>query len=38
MRKSINGLVAIVEQSFKLEPFGEAVFVFCNRNRDRINT
>lgn len=36
MRKSINGLSAIVEGSFKLNLFAEAIFVFCNRNRDRI--
>jgi transposase len=36
MRKQINGLMAIVEQSFKLDPFSGAVFVFCNRNRDRL--
>lgn len=36
MRKQINGLTAIVEGSFQLDPFAEAVFVFCNRNRDRI--
>lgn len=36
MRKSINGLVGIVEGSFKLNPFDEALFVFCNRNRDRV--
>jgi len=36
MRKQINGLAAIVESSIKLDPFGEAVFVFCNRSRDRI--
>ena len=36
MRKSINGLAAIVEGSFKLSPVGDAVFVFCNRHRDRI--
>jgi len=36
MRKSINGLCAIVESVFKLNPFDEALFVFCNRNRDRI--
>lgn len=36
MRKSINGLAAIVEGSFHLNPFDEAIFVFCNRNRDRI--
>jgi transposase len=36
MRKSINGLSAIVEGSFGLDPFGKALFVFCNRNRDRV--
>ena len=36
MRKSINGLSAIVEASFKLDPYDGALFVFCNRSRDRI--
>lgn len=36
MRKSINGLVAIVDGSFNLNPFDEALFVFCNGNHDRI--
>jgi transposase len=36
MRKSINGLTAIVEGSFKLDPFDASLFVFCNRKRDRI--
>jgi len=36
MRKSINGLSAIVEGSFKLDPFDGALFVFCNRMRDRV--
>ena len=36
MRKSINGLAAMVESSFKLNPFDGAIFVFCNRSRDRI--
>ena len=36
MRKSINGLAAIVEGGFKLDPFSGALFVFCNRSRDRI--
>jgi len=36
MRKSINGLSAIVECSFELDPFDGALFVFCNRNRDRV--
>lgn len=36
MRKSIDGLMGIVRNSFELDPFGEAIFVFCNRKRDRI--
>ena len=36
MRKSINGLAAIVESSFRLDPFTGALFVFCNRSRDRL--
>jgi len=36
MRKSINGLATIVEASFKLDPFAEAIYVFCNRKRDRV--
>ena len=36
MRKSINGLSLIVESCFRLDPFSGALFVFCNRNRDRI--
>jgi len=36
MRKSINGLAAIVEGNFKLNVFDDALFVFCNRNRDRM--
>lgn len=36
MRKSINGLMILVQQSFSLDPFANALFVFCNRNRDRL--
>jgi transposase len=36
MRKEINGLAVSVELSFKLDPFAEALFVFCNRRRDRL--
>jgi len=36
MRKSINGLSVIVEYCLKLNPYDGALFVFCNRNRDRI--
>ena len=36
MRKSINGLSAIVSNSFQLEPCNEALFVFCNKSRNRL--
>jgi len=36
MRKSINGLAELVKSSFNLNPFDKALFVFCNRNRDRV--
>lgn len=36
MRKSINGLMTLIQGSFALDPFSEALFVFCNRKRDRI--
>lgn len=36
MRKSIDGLAAMVIHSFELDPFSPALFVFCNRSRDRL--
>lgn len=36
MRKSINGLMSLVQESFSLDPFADALFVFCNRNRNRL--
>lgn len=35
-RKSINGLVSIVEQEMELSPFADALFVFCNKARDKV--
>ena len=35
-RKSINGLTLIVEQEMRLSPFGDALFVFCNKTRDKL--
>jgi len=36
MRKSIDSLAAIVQQSFALDPFSSALFAFCNKSRDKI--
>jgi len=36
MRKSINSLSMMVSEVFSLNPFDEAVFVFCNSTRNRI--
>ena len=33
-RVGINGLAILVEQAMHLDPFGRAVFAFCNRRRD----
>lgn len=35
-RKSINGLSVIVEQEMALSPYADAVFVFCNKQRDKL--
>ncbi len=36
MRKSIDGLAALVEAELSLSPTMPALFVFCNRRRDKI--
>lgn len=36
MRKAIDGLSALVEQEMALSPSMDALFVFCNRGRDKI--
>ena len=35
MRKSIDGLAAIVQQQFRMDPFSPALFLFCGKRRDR---
>ena len=32
MRKQIDGLSAIVQHNFNLNPFSNSVFLFCGRN------
>lgn len=35
-RKAINGLVLIIEQDMVLSPYSTALFLFCNRQRDKL--
>ncbi|MCF0131213.1 MAG: IS66 family insertion sequence element accessory protein TnpB [Pseudobutyrivibrio sp.] len=36
LRNNIDGLALIIENHFKLDPFSNALFVFCNRSRDKL--
>lgn len=36
MRKSIDGLMAIVRTTFEMDPYANAVYLFCGRRSDRI--
>ena len=36
MRKSFDGLQALVTQALELDPFAGHLFVFGNRRRDRV--
>ncbi|GFN34172.1 transposase [Paenibacillus curdlanolyticus] len=36
LRKSIDGLAALVQESFGLNPFAPCLFVFCNRERNKL--
>lgn len=36
MRKSIDGLAAIVQQNFRLDPFSNSLFLFCGHKRNRM--
>jgi transposase len=36
MRKSIDGLAAIVSHAFELDPLDTSLFVFCNKGRDKL--
>ena len=36
LRKGIDGLAALVQQQFALDPFTNTLFLFCGRRRDRI--
>ncbi|HAJ4014865.1 IS66 family insertion sequence element accessory protein TnpB [Heyndrickxia sporothermodurans] len=36
LRKSIDGLAALVKEEFELDLFSSSLFVFCNRQRDKL--
>jgi transposase len=36
MRKSIDGLAALVQEGFALDPFSPSLFVFCNKSRNKL--
>ena len=36
LRRGIDGLAELVRQQFRLDPFGNTLFLFCGRKRDRI--
>ena len=36
MRKSIDGLAAIVQLGFALDPFSSCLFVFCNKDKNKL--
>ena len=36
LRRGIDGLAAMVQQEFSLDPFTNTLFLFCDRRRDRI--
>ena len=36
MRKSIDGLAAIIRQQYQLDLFSSSAFLFCGRRRDRL--
>lgn len=36
LRRGIDGLAAMVQQEFSLDPFTNTPFLFCGKRRDRI--
>ncbi|NSL52763.1 IS66 family insertion sequence element accessory protein TnpB [Bacillus sp. P2(2020)] len=35
MRKGIDGLATLIQDSFELDPYSDAIFLFCGRRKDR---
>ena len=36
MRKSIDGLMGIIRDTYEMDPYANALFLFCGRRADRI--
>ncbi|AHF10480.1 IS66 family insertion sequence element accessory protein TnpB [Dehalobacter restrictus] len=36
MRKSIDGLAALVQETFGIDPFASSLYLFCGKRRNRI--
>jgi transposase len=36
LRKSVDGLAAMVKHDFGLDPFENSLFLFCNKGRNRL--
>ncbi|MCR5088310.1 MAG: IS66 family insertion sequence element accessory protein TnpB [Oscillospiraceae bacterium] len=36
LRRGIDGLAGMVQEKYRLDPFEEALFLFCGRRADRI--
>lgn len=36
MRKSIDGLMSVIRDTYDMDPFANALFLFCGRKSDRI--
>ena len=36
MRKSINGLMGIIQSTYQMDPFANAAYLFCGKRADRI--
>lgn len=36
MRRSIDGLMAIIRDTYQMDPYGNAVYLFCGKRRNTI--
>lgn len=36
LRKAVDGLAHIIKQDFQMDPFGNYLFLFCNKSRNRL--